>query len=84
MDYGFGRQEKLFAFRCKNGMGRNGRKKAREPPPCGVRGGGLWPSMAWGDDYDAIVDACCTAWNDLLAIPDRIASITKRKWATVS
>ncbi len=36
------------------------------------------------DDYDAIVEACCTAWNDLLAIPDRIASITKRKWAIVS
>ncbi len=36
------------------------------------------------DDYDAIVEACCTAWNNLLAIPDRLASITKRKWATVS
>ncbi len=35
-------------------------------------------------DYDAIVEACCTAWNDLIAIPDRIASITKRTWANVS
>ena len=36
------------------------------------------------DDYDAIVDACCMAWNDLLAMPDRLASITRRKWAKVS
>ena len=27
------------------------------------------------DDYDAIVDACCMAWNDLLTMPDRLASI---------
>ena len=24
------------------------------------------------DDYDAIVDACCMAWNDLLTMPDRL------------
>ncbi len=36
------------------------------------------------DDYDAIVDACRTAWNNLMAIPDRLASITKRQWAIVS
>ena len=36
------------------------------------------------DDYDAIVDACCMAWNDLLTMPDRLASITRRKWAKVS
>ena len=33
------------------------------------------------DDYDAIVDACCKAWNELLAMPDRLASITQRNWA---
>jgi hypothetical protein len=33
--------------------------------------------------YEAIVDACCKAWNDLLAIPTRLASITARDWATV-
>jgi hypothetical protein len=27
------------------------------------------------NSYDAIVDACCQAWNDLMAMPDRIASI---------
>jgi hypothetical protein len=36
------------------------------------------------DDYDAIVDTCCDAWNDLLATPERIASITRRSWARVS
>jgi hypothetical protein len=35
----------------------------------------VWP------DYDAIVQACCTAWNALLALPDRLASITRRDWA---
>ena len=30
--------------------------------------------------YDAIVEACCTAWNDLMAMPDRIRSIATRAW----
>jgi hypothetical protein len=33
--------------------------------------------------YEAIVDACCRAWNDLLAMPARLASITTREWAKV-
>jgi len=37
------------------------------------------------DSYDAIVDACCAAWNALIALPERIQSITLRSWAnTVS
>ncbi len=36
------------------------------------------------DSYDAIVDACCAAWNGLLADPERIVSITSRGWAKVS
>lgn len=32
-------------------------------------------------DYNDIVDACCKAWNDLIASPQRIASIAHRKWA---
>ena len=36
------------------------------------------------DDYDDTDEACCKAWNDLLAMPDRIASITRRSWANVS
>ena len=35
----------------------------------------VWP------DYTAIVDTCCQAWNTLMAMPDRIASITRRDWA---
>ena len=33
------------------------------------------------DNYDAIVDACCAAWNALMALPERITSITSRSWA---
>jgi transposase len=33
------------------------------------------------DSYDAIVDACCHAWNALIALPERIRSITQRSWA---
>ena len=36
------------------------------------------------ETYDAIVDACCTAWNSLIATPARLTSITQRKWATAS
>jgi DDE superfamily endonuclease len=36
----------------------------------------VWP------DYDAIVATCCEAWNALTAMPDRLASITRREWAT--
>lgn len=31
-------------------------------------------------NYDAIVAACCTAWNALMAMPDRIRSIAARAW----
>jgi transposase len=34
--------------------------------------------------YEDIVEACCDAWNVLIAMPDRIASITQRSWAKVS
>ena len=36
------------------------------------------------DNYDAIVDACCTAWNFFANDPKAIASITSRTWAEVS
>ena len=36
------------------------------------------------DTYEAIVDACCDAWNDLMAKPSQIASITQREWAKAS
>jgi transposase len=31
--------------------------------------------------YEAIVDACCVAWNKLIAAPERIRSIATREWA---
>ena len=36
------------------------------------------------DAYDAIVDACCTAWNSLLSAPSVLKSLTHRTWATAS
>ncbi len=36
------------------------------------------------ETYEEIVDACCDAWNDLVAAPTRITSIANREWANVS
>ena len=36
------------------------------------------------DSYDAIVDACCHAWNTLMRMPERVTSITTRAWARVN
>ena len=33
------------------------------------------------ENYDAIVEACCNAWNRLVAQPERITSISTRAWA---
>ncbi len=33
------------------------------------------------ETYDAIVDACCDAWNKFTAEPERITSIATRDWA---
>ena len=33
------------------------------------------------NSYDAIVNACCDAWNKLMSTPERLASITRRTWA---
>jgi transposase len=33
------------------------------------------------DTYSAIVEACCTAWNQLIADPPRIRAIATRSWA---
>jgi transposase len=35
-------------------------------------------------NYDAIVDACCDAWNWLTAQPRRITAIASRAWARVN
>ena len=36
------------------------------------------------DGYEAIVDACCQAWNALLGEARRITSIATRTWAAIS
>jgi hypothetical protein len=40
-------------------------------------------ALVW-DSYDEIVEACKTAWNWLIADPERITSIGSREWACVS
>jgi transposase len=32
------------------------------------------------ENYDAILDACCEAWNSLIATPTAIRSIATREW----
>ena len=39
--------------------------------------------LVW-DTYDAIVDACVSAWHFLIGDPERIRSIGSRSWACVS
>jgi hypothetical protein len=47
--------------------------------------GKLWrhpcPRIWFWDGYEAIVEACCDAWNKLMQMTERIASLTKRPWA---
>jgi len=40
-----------------------------------------WLSNRIFEDYDAIIDAGCDAWNKLLAQPETINSIGMRDWA---
>lgn len=42
--------------------------------------GNLLSHRVW-ETYDDILEACRDAWNRLLQMPDRIASITRRSWA---
>jgi hypothetical protein len=36
------------------------------------------------ETYEDIVEACCDAWNSLMAMPDRIASVAAKSWAKAS
>jgi putative transposase len=38
-------------------------------------------SLRVWDSYEAIIEACCEAWNKLMQMPERITSLTKRSWA---
>jgi transposase len=40
-------------------------------------------SMSVWDTYDAIVDACCRAWNSFIRDVACVTSITSRSWARV-
>ncbi len=40
-----------------------------------------WISNRVFDDYDAIVDVGCEAWNNFIDQPDKIKSIGYRQWA---
>ena len=43
-----------------------------------------WLSNRIFADYAAIREACCKAWNNLIADPKRITSIGNRAWASIS
>ena len=43
-----------------------------------------WLAISVFDDYDAIVEACCRAWNRFAEDPHIVASITSRQWAKVN
>ena len=42
-----------------------------------------WLAISVFDTCEAIVDACCIAWNRFAADPEIVTSITNRSWATV-
>jgi hypothetical protein len=43
-----------------------------------------WLAISVFDDYDAIVDACCHAWNHFAEKPETVSSITSRHWPQVN
>lgn len=44
--------------------------------------GNVLSHQVW-NGYNAIVDACCDAWNELMAMPQVLRSITNREYAQV-
>lgn len=49
---------------------------------CGYRRSNKLSNTVY-ETYKEIVSACCDAWNFFVNDPERIASITSRRWATV-
>jgi transposase len=43
-----------------------------------------WLAISVFHDYNAIVDACCAAWNRFAEQPEVINSIASRAWARVT
>jgi len=44
--------------------------------------GNAFGHQVW-ETYEAILDACCNAWNSLTKIPELIKSIARRTWSEV-
>ena len=42
-----------------------------------------WLAISVFDTYEAIVEACCKAWNRFANDPETVTSITSRDWARV-
>ena len=42
-----------------------------------------WLANRVFENYQAILEACCTAWNTLITQPENITSIGMRKWAHI-
>ncbi len=42
-----------------------------------------WLAISVFDGYEAVVDACCVAWNRFADDPSAVTSITSRPWAEV-
>ena len=57
---------------------------ARLDQRCHPRTGRLTSQHRIHNTHEDIVEACCAAWNDLVADPARITSIASRDWANVS
>ena len=43
-----------------------------------------WLAISVFGSHDAILDACCAAWNRFAGDPAAVTSITSRAWAEVS
>lgn len=42
-----------------------------------------WLANRCYENYEAIVDACCQAWNEFTQVPEAIAKLCTRAWATM-
>ncbi len=58
----------------------SGRRSRMEWPDEGYLRVSFLSHRVWSS-YNAIVGACCDAWNKLMSTPERLASITRRTWA---
>jgi transposase len=43
----------------------------------------MWLSNCFFEDYEALLSACCNAWNNFIGEVGRIKSLCSREWATL-